>query len=293
MYFEDGDEEVARAVYNGFVPASLQKDLSKQITYKEFASMLSLMIAKVNAKLVPTWAKTAVLALKSDRKMLRQDGMLATLYAAEVIGYDKYNSIDIQFNDDSLWNGFKWNYPEFPNWNKNRKLTLEAGGFSDSWDNYALAAMFFSVRRISSYNSKPLFEYDKKTLRAETSLTRRDAIKAVARLFDSRGVYPAEKMVPINSVSTYDKEIITDSLLRKAQNIPEPTLEKLPYYTGFCLQDKSGYWGSKDAHWKEKDVQMVAEWGFNYLRVKADSLFFSITILQRLTKISLKSLTAL
>lgn len=56
-YYDQGDEDVARAIYDRFVPASLQKDLNKQITYKEFASMLSLMIAKVDSKLVPLWEK--------------------------------------------------------------------------------------------------------------------------------------------------------------------------------------------------------------------------------------------
>lgn len=42
--------------------------------------------------------------------MMRQDGMLTLLYAAEVIGYDKYNSLEVQISDDTMWDGFKWEY---------------------------------------------------------------------------------------------------------------------------------------------------------------------------------------
>ncbi len=151
--------------------------------------------------------KNAALPLKSNKKMMRQDGMLTLIYAAEVIGYDKYNSLEVQISDDTMWDGFKWEYPEFLNWEKINKITLDNDEFSDKF-NYAIDALFFSIRRISGYNNKPLLEYNKKTLRAETALTRRDAIMSIIRLYDSKGICSYEKMVQINKVSTYNKNIL-------------------------------------------------------------------------------------
>lgn len=276
IYFDEGDEEIARAIQFGLVPAALQKDYGKQIAYKEFCEMLTAMVKKIDSSKAAAWQKVAALAIKSKHTMLRRDGYIAALYAAEAVGIDKYNSFDYQLGIDGSdwWSGFDWSYPVFPNWNKPKSLSLEGWG-SDNWENYAEASLFYVIRRLSSYSNMPVFEFNSKTLRPDTALSRRDAIKAVDRLYESvtkENADVAEKMISINKVGTYNKSIITDTLIAKAAKMTQPTAKKIPYYTGFGIHDKSAYWGSKN-YWSERDIQMIAEWGFNYVRVLTDALY--------------------
>lgn len=57
--------------------------------------------------------------------------------------------------------------------------------------------------------------------------------------------------------------------LCRAATLPEPTAQKLPRWRGFNLLEKF-YKGSQNGPYKEEDFQMIAELGFNFVRLPMD-----------------------
>lgn len=94
-YNEDAQvvaEEITRAKNHGFIPKSLQNNLSKQITFKEYCQMLRNLVTTCDSKLVSEWDKIAKKAAVSNSAMTRGDGMLAILEAAVVLKVNQFNT---------------------------------------------------------------------------------------------------------------------------------------------------------------------------------------------------------
>jgi hypothetical protein len=180
------DREVKRAIAYGFVPVKLQSAYNKTITYAEFCQMLTNLIKLYDESKVPNWRKKAAAALKSSQPMQRDDGALAIYYAAEAMGLNSYKAnydLEGYVGTDSWWGGVKYNYPQFPNWSKNWVDSV-SGKKTDQ--RILDVALLFVLRRISSVDGSPLFDFDQAGLiHFGDPLTRKDAIKSALRLYES------------------------------------------------------------------------------------------------------------
>ncbi len=175
------DPELARAVSLGI--GSYKKNGT--VTYKQLFGMLDNVVALTNPKIVPKWKTQYLDARKSNKKMLRQEGMLAIFYAAKALGQDYYTmnydwgKIHNQIGD-SAWEDFSWNYPLFPDWNQEAKI-----GDND-WNNMT-TAYFYSFGRYSLYSDASIFDFDpvSVSMNPSKSFSYEDALRAVLRLHDS------------------------------------------------------------------------------------------------------------
>lgn len=254
VYYEAGDEEIARAETFGLVSKEETKNLKAQITFQEYAKILTRLVEKIDKTKVSAWKKSAANALKSNRKIEYQDGMLALLYAAKAIELTEYNN----FDNNVEHTGQRWDYPEFPDWEKPIIMSNSLRDNTIKEANHMNGATELAQYRVSLYSRQPLFSANP---RVDLPLSRRDAILAVARFYDS--LSKPLNWIPISKAGIYDKNIITAKLLKNTNWLPEPTAKKLPHYSGFLYY-------SEYTDWTEKEIKMISEWGFNYILLWED-----------------------
>jgi hypothetical protein len=275
-YYTSADEEIARAVYFGLVPTTARQNLDAQITSKEFAEMLIRFVEKTDASKLAKWKEIAKLVLVSERKIDYEDAMFALSIAGELVGRNFLTRPSESLNEAVFEKfgekgfHFRFDYPEWPESVWKRPVTLQGGTVyrvdspfpSDDqrqyWtsDNFANFSWDFAMSKASSYNAMPLIVFGNKNF--NSPLSRRDAIKAVDRLYESPqplNLIPYEQA----AAKTYDKNIIPASLLKNAEWLPTPTVKEFPYYTGFAYSDIG-------RHYYEQDFRAISEWGFNHIR---------------------------
>lgn len=85
-----------------------------------------------------------------------------------------------------------------------------------------------------------------------------------------------DRFVPIAQVGSYNKQIIPDELLNKTSTLPDASVSNIPYWTGFVMENTGSYnfvdprWADLTdggGHFYEDNVKIVADEGFNCLRV--------------------------
>ena len=179
------DVELARAVSLGIGSYSSSKNTP--ITYKQFFQMLDVSVKLSKSSALAQWKKQLPKARASTKTMRREEGMLAVYYAASALGADYCNTntdwgITNDLIGDGAWSKFSFNYPLFPDWNKQAKLG------ADTWGNHVVAAYFYSMGRISLYSEKTIFDFDavKVSMHPDKVFTYEDGLRAALRLYDSK-----------------------------------------------------------------------------------------------------------
>lgn len=272
------DGEVLRAISYGLVPKELQRDYDKSVTYAEFCGMLSNLIQKVTPEKFSEWKNTASKGLASNKVMRRDDAAVTLLYASKAMGILYTNATDypeikrIQDNGDN-WR-FKEDFPMWPSWKKDFKMTTILPGTADkyengSWGSVMNTAFWFVLLRLSQVNEKPLLDWDKNyNMRFYDNITRSEAITAVLRLGESEAnLLDENQYMSIYDVSSYDKTIIPDELLNQPSDLPEPVQSALPagWKGAGITARKDGRHFYKE--FQESDIAFLADNGFNFTRV--------------------------
>lgn len=260
VVLEPMDPDIERAIEAGLIDPSVLESGETQITYKEFSEMLSSMIESFDASKVDEWREVAAGALNSDRKMLRDDGMLTLYYAADVLGVADWPNSDWGVRHDEIgeqWDDISGNYPEFSDWE------TDIAPFEDAGWNYMTSAYFYCMGRVSRFTGQLVFDYDSinKSMHPADPFTVTDAVKAVVRLKDSI----TEVYVPLDQAETVNH--IPLDLLKKAESMPSVNEEKLPDWHGYAY----ALWDNPMAHnWRyfsENSIKQLDDVGFNFLRM--------------------------
>lgn len=94
----------------------------------------------------------------------------------------------------------------------------------------------------------------------------------------------AAHYVPINEVGTYNPEIITPELLKACQ-LPKLDKSRLPYWTGYILENKISVNSGRDSeweqytagnwYWNEQEIKYLKDNGFNCVRALYSLSFLS------------------
>ncbi len=218
------DAEILRAISYGFVPDKIQGDWNKAITFSQYCTMLENMLSRYNKKLIPKWEKTAAKALASNESMHRDHGMLAAYYAACLMGIGKTTNGDWNYFDQVLGvevaHGFDNNFDKwFPDCGKPSPFyDIDYRKHVSGW-NYITGATFWCMGQFSPVSGKQVFEADftHKTLRPMDNLTRKEAVWAVLRLYESTFSYTEQttgkdkKSVKILSLADQRRNSILES----------------------------------------------------------------------------------
>lgn len=185
------DPEILQAISYGFVPQEIRESWDKTITFKQFCTMLENMLSLYDSKLVPEWEKTALLALKSNDTMHRDHGMLATYYAACLMGIGQTTNSNWHLDQEygiEVGEGFDNNFSKwFPYCSKPAPFyDIEFRKHISGWD-YVTCAKYFCMGQTSCVSGNQIFDVDyvHKTIRPMANFSRKEAIHAVLRLYES------------------------------------------------------------------------------------------------------------
>jgi len=232
------------------------------ITFSEFLTILDRTVEICDSTKLAAWQETLSKARASSNEMTRCDGFMAVLYAAEALGgeYLTYNAdwLTLTMSISESWG---MDTDMFPGSTEGVKVGDE---FEEPRD---AVCYFYAVGRQSLTTGKLLFDYDEEqdTMHPYDPLTVRDALLAAVRLYDSSTDYVS---LSDEGATDYDKSIITDELLQKANDLPAATADEHPHWTGFVYG--SGRLNDLFSAFNEYDIRNMANWGFNYVRLIID-----------------------
>lgn len=262
-------EELIRAVKLGFGD---DVDDTSQITYAEYYRMLEKLVTLIVPDKLEQWQKEYPKARESREGLNRANAMYMIYAVAHDILGEAYCRVDAERYTFQTWgslsaymeNPFGEKYPLdytiFPDTAVEEELLGIGRVINRTANSY-----FFSFGQ-SSCNGYFLFDYDKATnsMRTTDAFTWQEAMWSVIRLYESVDSLEVEtQWISIEDVGTYNKNIITDELLGRAQYMIEPTVENLPYYTGVQLSQIS----TTNENITEAKVRLLSDLGFNYIRV--------------------------
>ncbi len=180
------EPEVQKALELGIVPEQIQGDYSKQITYAEFAAMLSNVIQAANPDALAQWNSVAATALKTTSGMERDDGILALYEAACVLGMGDrgtayWNQTNVYYSQNDLASGYSPREDIFSNC-KEIGLLEPNQGQTPEWD-HLTCAMFYAMGLSSALNTNPFFAQRSASVKYSDALTVAEAVKAAHRLY--------------------------------------------------------------------------------------------------------------
>jgi hypothetical protein len=264
-YAEDSSEDFTRAISLGLLTDNLKIDTERQITANEFRDLLSAMVGKLEPGKITQLEENVT---TYNKPLLRGEGFVMAYYAAVCVGADTWNNdFDHSKADgNDFWDTSAYEMDElFPHvWDGPVKFSNR----SFEWNDYLTAAFLWSFWHSSSYSGKQVFDYDEAavSMRPKEPLTIKEAVSAAVRVYDSY-VAPVECLsLTDEKAINYDKTIITDKLLNKANALPAITKENMPVWKGFVLSNGGNY-ESTDIVETGKDLRNISNWGFNSVRI--------------------------
>ena len=290
-YSKYANNDYDRGVALGLVSTTLQKSPDSAITPKQFGEILTLVIKRYAPAKLSRFKKNVKPALSSNKKMLRGEGFVMAYYAAEALGVNyRNNPFDHTIiPTDTLWNSDGCDFDSLYPYVWKGPVTFHND--QEQWDNTYVAAYLWSIWYSSPYSSAQVFDYDAESnsMRQSKVLTIREAVSAAVRIYDS--YEPADEFVNITNQNAlrYDKTILTDALLTKAEALPEIDPDKPPVWRGFILSNRGSY-ESRDIIYTEKDIRNIANWGFNSFRLMITYQTLFDTRAEKVNLVNLKKL---
>ena len=267
-------EELIRAVNMGFGD---DVDDVSQITYAEYYRMLDKLVTLIKPDKLQQWKEQYPKARECREGLDRANAMYMIYAVAEDILGEQYCRFPQRytFQKWSQLNGYmaapwdegaynlKWDYfPDAAN-----VVTMEGDSSNRTAKSY-----IFSFGQ-SSCNGYSLFDYDKESnsMRTADPFTWQEAMLSVIRLYESVDPYEIDtKWISIQDVGSYNKQILTDDLIDRANYMVEPTTQNLPYFTGVHIAELPT---TKEDITQAK-MRLLADLGFNYVRVDVSCLNF-------------------
>jgi len=177
-FFTD-DMEIQRAMSYGFVPEEIQGDWDKAVTYEQFCKMLGNMLVLTDDLLLDKWE--ALNKDLPDEMITRQEAMLACFLAGQLMSLTEADNYRLEQTVEQNFN-VNMNSMFYPAWDQTAYTSSDGLG---QWENYIIAGVFYGMRQTSRVSALPLFAPDGNDLRIKDALTRKEAILAAVRLYES------------------------------------------------------------------------------------------------------------
>ena len=245
-------------VFSSYIDAiglSTEKALNPTVSGTEMMGLLDSMVEYAAPEKLDAW-KTMYPVLRESAEPLNRYDMLAAQFLAQWhIGGD-YGYIS-PILDRSRPEMIATEGDIAPVW----ELFGEVPLFDiQDWgeDHYGTAAQFCNISRACPVDGEyPLaFDAEERSFHREDNASYADALLAILRAVCIVEIAPP----PADTVYDY---IITDELIEKANKNPVVTSDDHPRWTGFVL----GYGAPDGFGTSTKEIELLAEWGFNSARV--------------------------
>lgn len=202
------DPEILRAIAYGFVPDTIKGDWEDTITFSQYCAMLEKMLSLYDSSLTLKWEETASHAIKSNDTMNRDHGMLATYYAAYLMGIGQTTNGNWNYMSEKMGieviKGFDNDFEQwFPNCNNQSPFyDIFYKKHLSGWD-FVTSSKFWCMGQTSNVSGNQVFDIDftNKTMRPMDHFSRKEAIWAVLRLYEST-FKPSQKTVGNDKKST-------------------------------------------------------------------------------------------
>lgn len=257
--------ELTRASSYGLVPAELASGgQSRDITWKEYCTLLYNMLKKVDASAAQKWKKDAARALKSNKAMKRYQGCFALYRASEFLGENHrqqdngggyLNPYETDYGDESSYNDFTEYTGDHDEWT-----------YQDIKSDYGTEHMYRSVAMLYSYERTSLisFEtcYTADKLPSEM-LTVEDAILSVVRLYESRAEFAKQYWLKqIDVVENQLEALETPEIRQRRESIlsSETTIKKGDKYIPGKTYTGTAYYVSADGNDENDGTSPETAW---------------------------------
>lgn len=269
------DAEILAAIEAGLVPEAQQGDYEAQVDYRDFCALLDALVQKTRPEKAAEWAQVSADFRDADKKMLRAEGMVLLLYAAECMEMDAVGVLDVlmlqaaadkknlDFREDELLN-------QADPWTVLTEARISQTYYNEiiadsdwAWrceaDYYQNAIIFACY--ISYASGRTYFDYDENCLIHPADVfTREAAIHAVERLYETTAYVTYE---PYNG----ERFQMSADALRKAEAMPDVAYNALPDWHGQTYNNYGDWMPLVSGKYflKEK-VDLLAELGYNFIR---------------------------
>ena len=218
--------EFERGIWYGFLPEELAAaDPDNTIvTWKQYCAMLGSMIARYKPETLAEWESMTKDA--PDTEMKRDGAAIALLYAAKTVDlhYSNRDGSNVYHPDYGWGEHFSWDYPIF-DWQNPIQLFGELAEHYDT-SNAIGPSYWFILGKISCISFQPMLELVGCDPNLEGSLTCRDAIVSVVRLYESVETVVldvAAKMLERVLQTEEGQQIVAEAEARKAEILNSET----------------------------------------------------------------------
>lgn len=266
LYAKAEENDFSRAFSLNLAGLEWEEKADNQISSSEYRSLLLHLIGLV-APDAAAWFEQKV--NNEDLPLERDIATVMSWYAAVAIGADGYNYTE--FDHTLADGGDFWQIdggklqrimPDALD-NSHRVVADEEHGMV--WDNEFTAALLWNIWHKSPVSGLQVIAFDQSagSMRNHDPFTVREAMEALARLYDSVQI---ERYAALDSPEV-ERLDMDASVLAKAQATDIRTMDDLPRLTGFRIDTgfmvgTSTQFGRSVTRTAE-DIRNVADWGFN------------------------------
>lgn len=240
--------EITKARKLGLIPAGWEDDLSAKADFAGFGKMVKSLILLCDKSGLSVWKKNVDSSAFPKRAMLRDDGLILLMLAAEALGYNYYNARDYGFCTEyfvdyaAISSQLSQNYPYCDTEREIPMYFGDGGGGKDPIGNVSSSAVFWMQRRMDLSQRVHFFDYDGDfNFHFDQPLTRKAAIAAVVRLYNSE-MLEYDPLVWTRKPNEEDKTILAAADAEKQAILANPdklACEGKAYYVSNKGNDKN------------------------------------------------------
>lgn len=250
--------------FAGYVDAlGLSTDKLSQSTISgvEMTELLDKLVAYAAPEKLAEWQTKYPVLRESSKALLRIDVLSAVFLAGQLIG-GEYAYLPEQIDHENAEFRSLVELEECATWElfgdvPNFKVT---DGFED---HFGMVSHVYNTSRACLIDGSRIVSYDAEngSFHLQNTASYADGLLAVLRAVS---IAETDYVVATDGpAATQPSGVLTDELLAKANANPVVTSEDHPRWTGFVLG--YGYIGEIGA--SERDIELLADWGFNSARV--------------------------
>lgn len=224
------DPEILRAVAYGFVPAEIIGNWDAPMTFSEYCGLLKNFLSFYDNNLVTKWEDFSKKEMTSADPISRDHAMSATYYVASLMGLGKTTNGNWNYMAQVVGiNSMAKHDDLYSRWSQVAKsgspfLDIAYKNHNPGWD-FVSSSQMWNLAQTSPVSGKTIFDidYEQKTNRPMDKLTRKEAVWAVLRLYES--TFTAKEDVSANDPQSVEILSLSDKRKNEIVN-SETTIQK-------------------------------------------------------------------